>query len=732
MSHVPMRRDLAWIAATVGATLIGSLVPLVTNNRFYYYDDTQAGAFGIWFEIGTKISSGEWPLFSDSAWGAGNYAAEGQWGIWNPLILLIGLIASKSANIVVFSTILKISFLCVMAAGTFLVARSYKASPEWAAIAGVAVTLTGFTVYMDAASWVTGLMVFSLLPLAWFGLHRMAFARANPILALATSYVLITIGYVHGTLMLAILFLGLLTEAWVRASRRAALRLLLTGLVCGTVALAVYLPGVLTAPVTARTGGIVNSGFLTPDLTGLATAWVPGSLPQVTGWWGGFAPVPLLYVAWFLPALVLVDYGRARGGIKDFAAIGVFGLLSLGLTLAPSDLGPLRFPVRLMPYVSLAVLIATAVLVSRYRVAALSRARLAITAAIVVSGLYLAWTQFPSFRLAASFGLLSVAGIAVLYFFLYSGRVRGRFRTPALTAAVPILISLVIAGGQHAAFKGSPLPDYRMPDASAGYTQQLPGAKGGTFVVGDPTILGAGIWDETLASNAWYLNAAEVQNLYSPIMFAEYAEDLCISSHGWTCAAAGRKLFETDETTGAVLADLLSLDTVQILRDPQPQANDAFRDTPPAGWHETTRSENSVVWVRNMPRLNTGQVVWASAGADLRVVSESSQEVVIRVNRLDHGAGNAVLSRLAWPGYTAEGASLAAPLRGYLVGLDIPAGSEGKDIVLRFSPPGWPVVIGSIIFAVVVTVAWSVAEALAVRRRPRKWSGATLPAAISP
>lgn len=727
-----MRRDLAWTAATVGATLLGALIPLITNNRFYYYDDTQAGAFGIWFEIGTKISAGEWPLFSDSAWGAGNYAAEGQWGIWNPLILLIGLIASKSANIVVFSTILKISFLCLLAAGTFLVARSYKAEPEWAAIAGVAVTLTGFTVYMDAASWVTGLMVFSLLPLAWFGLRRMAFAGANPILALVTAYALISIGYVHGTLMLAILFLGLLTEAWAQRSRRAALRLLLAGLVCGTVALAVYLPGVLTAPVTARTGGIVNSGFLTPDLTGLATAWVPGSLPQVTGWWGGFAPVPLLYVAWFLPVLVLVDYGRIKGGIRGLAAIWVFGLLSLGLTLAPSDLGPLRFPVRLMPYVSLAVLIGTAVLVSRYRVAALNRARLVITAAIVVSGLYLAWTQFPSFRLAAAFGALTVAGIAVLYFLLYSSRIRGRLRAPAVTAAVPILISLVIAGGQHAAFKGSPLPDYRMPDTAAGYSQQLAGAKGGTFVVGDPTVLGPGIWDETLASNAWYLNPAEVQNLYSPIMFAKYAEDLCISSHGWTCAAAGRKLFETDATTGEVLADLLSLDTVQILRDPEPTANDAFRDAPPAGWHETSRSGNSVVWVRNTPLLNTGQVVWASSGADLTVLSESSQEVVIRVNRLENGAGKAVLSRLAWPGYSVQGASLAAPLRGYLVDLDIPASSAGKDIVLSFGPPGWPAVVASVIFAVGGTLAWSVAEALLVRRRPRTTADATLTAVISP
>lgn len=718
MSRLNRSRSFLWLAGTVGVTLLGSLIPLTTNNRFYYYDDTQAGAFGIWFEIGTKLSAGEWPLFSDTAWGAGNYAAEGQWGIWNPLVLLIGWLASTSPNIVVFSTVLKITCLCVLAAGTFLLAESYKARPEWAAIAGVAVTLTGFTVYIDAASWVTGLMVFSLLPLAWFGLRRMAFAGGNPLLALVAAYVLITIGYVHGTLMLAVLFLGLFTEAWLTArSRNVMFRLLLAGMVCGLIALAVYLPGVLTAPVTARTGGIANSGFLTPDLTGLATAWVPGSLPQITGWWGGFAPVPLLYVAWFLPVLAIVDYGRMWAGSKELAAIGVFGLLSLGLTLAPSDLGPLRFPIRLMPYVSLALLLGAAVLLSRYRVAVLSRGRLAVTAAIVISGLYLAWSQYPSIRMAAAFGLLSMAGIGGLYFLLFSPRAAPRLKSPAATAAGVILVSLVVAAGQHAAFKASPLPDYRMPDTPQAYSRQLPGAEGGTFVVGDPTKLGSQIWNETLASNAWYLNSAQVQNLYSPIMFAKYAEDLCISSHGWTCPSAGRKLFETDPATGKVLADLLSLDTVQILRDPAATSDDIFHDGPPAGWHETSRSADAAVWMRDRPLLNTGQVVWTSDGTRLSLVSENSQEVVLRVDGLDGGAGKAVLSRLAWPGYSAQGASLVAPLRGYLVELDIPANSVGKSITLRFEPPAWPAVVGSIIIAIVVSLGWSLGELVLLRRR---------------
>ncbi|MCB5292632.1 hypothetical protein BJQ90_02068 [Arthrobacter sp. SO3] len=282
-----------------------------------------------------------------------------------------------------------------------------------------------------------------------------------------------------------------------------------------------------------------------------------------------------------------------------------------------------------------------------------------------------------------------------------------------------MLVSMVIAAGQHVAFKSSPLPDYRMPDTPGSYSRQLPEAKGGTFIVGDPTRLGPEIWNETLAANAWYLNSAEVQNLYSPIMFAKYAEDLCISSHGWTCAAAAGKLFETDATTGKVLADLLSIDTVQILRDPDPGSGGVFSGPPPNGWHETGRSADSVVWVRDQPRLNTGQLVWASEGTALSLVSESNQEVVIRVDRMGDAPGKAVLSRLAWPGYNAKGAAVSAPLRGYLLELDIPAGSAGKTVTVHFEPPGWPVVVGSIILAVGVTAVWSVAELVLHRRRRR-------------
>jgi hypothetical protein len=703
-------KDLAYASATVIITGFAALIPLFTNPRFYFYDDTQSGAFGIWFEIGEKLRSGEWPLFSNIAWGAGNYTAEGQWGLWNPLIMLIGMGASVTSSPVVFATVLKISFLCLLSAGTFLLSREYGATRTWALVAGAAVPLTGFTVYMDAASWVTGLMVFALLPLSWYGLKRVIEGK-SPLTGLVASYLLITIGYVHGTIMLVLVCLGLLLEVWKGKSPAGFIRLLAAGVVLGLVAVAVYLPGVLTAPVTARESEISNTGFLTPDLTGFASSWIGSGLPQVSGWWGSYSPVPLLYIAWFLPLVALVDFQRARRTIGGLRGIIFFGTVSLALVLAPSDLGPLRFPVRLTPYVSLALLIVLSVLLAKCRVYVLNRARVVTLAGLLVAGTYFAWAQIPNPGVHLKFAALSAAGLAILVFLLYARTTVSWIKWRHLPLALIVGVTLATAVGQHHYFKATPLPDFGLPDDVRAFDLPLKKAEGMTFVSGNPAGLGPEVWDETLLANSWYLNEHQVQNLYTPIMFKSYAEDLCLDPHGWTCPFAGAKLFTTDEATGKLLVDLLSIDSVQLIRETADEGGTKIRAVAvPEGWHVAETTDNTVLWVRNNPLLDTGDVVWQSNGVELTTISLDSRKAVLRVDSLPASGGKAVLSRLDWPGYSAQGAELGDPLRGYLVQLDLSRSSVGTEITVEFRPPGWLVVVSSMISALALMVLWSLLD----------------------
>lgn len=698
--------EASYAVSAAVVTLLAALIPLVTNPRFYFYDDTQSGAFGIWFEIGEKLRSGEWPLFSAVGWGAGNYTAEGQWGLWNPLIMLIGVGASFTSSPVLFVSVLKILLLCLLSVGTFLLAREYGASRRWASLAAVALPLTGFTVYMDAASWVTGLMVFAMLPLTWFGLKRIV-AGKSPLTGLVSGYMLVTIGYVHGTLMLVLVVLGLFLEVWKSRSLSSCVRLLTAGAVLGLVALAVYLPGVLTAPVTARASGISNSGFLSPDLTGFASSWIGSGLPQVSGWWGSYSPVPLLYIAWFLPVVCLVDFQRAKSTVGHLRGVLFFGIASLALVLAPSDLGPLRFPVRLTPYVSLALLLLLAVFLSKCRVPSLSRGRTIAVFCLVLGGTYVAWGQIPNARVHLIFAVLAAAGLGGLLFLLYRGPKIRWLRWKQLPLVLMIGVTLATAIGQHHYFKATPLPDFGLPDDVRAFDRPLQKAEGVAFVSGNPAELGPEVWDETLLANSWYLNETKVQNLYTPLMFARYAEDVCLDPHGWTCPAAAAKLFTRDEATGQLLADLLSVDSVQLIRERADEDISKLHNVPvPHGWHVAESTDNTLLWVRDTPHLDTGDVVWQSTGLRVSTISVASSRLVLRVDAVADSGGKAVLSRLDWPGYKVEGAGLADPLRGYLLQVDVEAGSVGKEITVEFQPPAWPVVIGCIISALILMVGW--------------------------
>lgn len=711
-----------WLAVTCAVSFVGAALPLIWNPRFYYYDDTASGAFGIWFKIGQTLRAGEWPLFSNEAWMAGNYAAEGQWGIWNPLILLIGLLASFATNALIFATAVKIIALVVLAAGTFLLTRGYGASDALSSSAGLAVALSGFTVYMDAPSWVTGLFVFSLLPWVLWSGRALAFHRMNPIFPFVFGYLLITIGYVHGTIMLVIALGGLLVEALLSGRRGAARSVFGLGIVLGLVALATYLPGVLTASVSSRESEILNSGFLATDLTGLATSFVGSATPQVSAWWGFFAPVPLLFSTWMLPTLCFVDFRRALGAMRSGAALLTLLVVATALTLAPSDLGPLRFPVRLAPYLALALIVLVHILLSRYRVDHVSRTRIRLASLVFVAALYLAFTQLPeNFGLHLGFLLIAALGTLCVGWVINRGGLLGHRPTDrrVLIAAVAIVITLATALLQRQTFPSSPLPDYHLPNDVASYSSPLETVSGATFVVGVPTELPPDIWEETLFANTWYLSGATSHNLYSPVQFENYAVDLCMDSHGWTCQGALGTLFTPDPEDGTLPVDLLALNAVQILRAGDDEYGVELRAKEvPDGWRETWSSDDSRIWERVGPPAVTGGVVSAD-NATVAVVEQSETRVVLDVENVGTGGGEAILSRLAWPGYSVTGdAALGQPLRGYLLRVDLPATSEKQTVVIEFRPPGWLVVITSLALGVLGASCWSVLHLWQRRRNP--------------
>jgi len=720
----PRERHARWAAIGVATTFVLALVPLLFNSRFYFADDTQTGALGAWYSLGEHLRAGTLPIFEPSRWMAGNYAVEGQWGIWNPAIWLLGLATTVVPNAVVLCTGIKLVFLCLASGGVFVLARSYGARPEWATTAGVLVPLTGFVVYMDSAAWVTGLFVWALLPWVWWGLRRTAFRGGNVLVPFGFGYLLVTVGYVHGTIMLIAVVVGVLVEAAVDRTRRGFVRVLLAGMLLGLVAVAVFLPGLLSAGVTLRTGdGVTNDNFLSPDLSGLAASSIATAHPWIKAFWAPPLGAPILYFSWLVPAVAFVDWRRAARLLPAMTGLLIVGVTSLALALGPSHIGPLGFPVRLIPYLALAGLVLLVVFLSHAAVRP-GRGRVLGAVALLLAGWYSALAKDPpswvQFAIALGLALGGVGAVAAL--------LRRDARASSGVALVSVVIAFTAASTlvQHNDAGSSPLPDYHLPAPVAAYNTQLRGVTGDTIVAGLPTHEGRTPWEETLTSNAWYLNNASVQNVYTSVGYRTYAADMCLFVHGDACPEVLSKLFQTDPTTGRTIADLLSVNNIQILSlaattTPKGRAADkSFGGVVPAGWHVSQRGETTALWSRDTPIAGAGGVAWTSPETRVTVLGQDKRNVHLRVDSVGSEGGKVTFSRLAWPGYSVNGAVQGAPVRDYLLTVDVPAGSAGRDVTVSFSPPGWHFEIGALFLAVLLAFGWGGAgrvTALIRRRR---------------
>jgi len=704
-------RRLGWPAAVVLTTLVTGLLPVLVEPRHYFYGDTAAAYYGWWYHLGDQVRAGHLPQLVVDTWGAGNPAAEGQWGLWSPLVIGIGLLTTVVGDVLVLVTCVKLVLLCAGALGVYSLARSYAVPRPAAYVAGVVAPLGGMSHFVDGPSWAAGLMIWALVPWVWWALRRLVDGSAGPAAALVLGYLLVTIGYVYGTIALAMVLLACLLDALQARNRAAVLRTAGCGVVLALVAVAVYLPGVLTEPVTNRGDMLEIPGKFTTDPPAMLASLLPTSaVPGVTE--GLF---PFAYTVWFLPLLLWTDLPRLRRGWRPLAGLCLFGAVYLGYLLGPETIGPLRWPLRVQPFLVLAVVLLTVVVLSHYRVDRVSRARLLAVLAWVGAAGVVAVVRAPQVWPGHVVAVLVVGGAVAAYWWLVrAGRASGR-----AVAAGAVLVTLGLLVLQSAVFEPSPSPRRNLPTQVADYRDQAAGARGAVLVVGDAETLleeHPAAADEVLLGSAWYLNRHRVVNSFTAINHRGFYERFCVRYQGATCPELLDTLFTREPHTGARRVDLLAVSSLLLLNADVPAAR---REDPPPGWHVVAEGRWTTTWVRDRPVPSAGGPVWTSPGLRVTTVDTDGRDVTVRVDRVPRSGGTLVLSRLPWPGYRVTGARVAAPTDGYLLTLRVPPTAQGRTVTAAFSPPGWRIELAAWWAGVLAMVAWIVAHSVRSRHRRR-------------
>ena len=715
------RARLSWGTVVALTVLVGYLLILVHNRTFFLQDDSESGAIPNWLYIGDRLHQGSLPILTPDSWMAGNWTVEGQNSLWNPVQLAIDYVAPMVDRLDLLAAGVKGCFAVVLALGVYRVAMAYGARPMWAAVVGAAMPFSGWVLYYDSATWVTSLFGLAWMTQAWASGVRYARGQSGPIPVFVFTYLALSIGYVHSAIGIALVSAcvlvgeGLRSRSWVSAAKVAAVAI--AAALCGLVT---FLPGYLTSSVTWRViGTAVNTNLFTAPWPESLNAAMPVALPAIQGFSGSqVQKVPVSYIAWFiLPVLAFVDWGRARRLIRELAGPLMLLLVMLVVTDGPSQLGPIRWPARMLPLMAVAVLVVIGVLVSRVVSLSRWRQKTLVAVALVLISVLRSASAFP--HGIVEFALWGLTLLVVAAFVVALGRWFGL--VPAAGAVlVGILAVLWVQVGQFPSNLG--VSQWHMPVSRSEAKAHFPNYQGVTLQLGQrapvKTLAQAeATWHSLVIGNYARTLGLDYVNSYTAVGHQRFSSLLCMRWEGGTCKKAEGYLFADDPTTGRTYADLMGLDRVILTKYTFPTAPALGA---PVGWHFVNHPD-PLAWVleRNTPRpAQPGRVV-ASRGVVVTHAAPSSDTTESMTVSSDSG-GSVVFSRLMWPGYTAtlDGRPLPVDsVRGVFVTVRLPAGTHPSRLVLSFRPPGMTLGLVLAAMGVALLITLMTFEVIFGRRR---------------
>ncbi|MEV0252501.1 hypothetical protein AB0H76_38345 [Nocardia sp. NPDC050712] len=674
--------------------VLGYLAVLLANARHFYTDDTESQYTGLWIGLGQSLRRGEFPVLVPERWMSGNNTMDDA-GLFNPPQLLIDLIAPSVDNMAIYATVVKLIFAVIAALGVYRIALAYGAKPWWSAVAGVAFTLSGFFLFFDQASWMTALTGTAWMVHAWASAVRYVRGQSGPIPVFVFLYLTITTQYifpaVEAVLMLAAVAVGelLYQRKWVNLPKLVAV----SGC-AGLAGLLTFLPSILSAKVTWRgTSEVINDQFLTIPWSESLNASLPSTLPAFTSWWGYVQPLPVTYIAWFLvPALAFIDWGRAREAWRELSAVALFALMMLMWSAGPGTIGPLRWPVRVLPMLAIALLVLVCVLVSRYGTLASLKTR-AIAAAVLIAALWLrSFSADPHNVVRHLVAVLVVGGLVAAAVWL------GRNRGVAAVCALTIAAMFPIAFWQVEAAQPTPM-SYNYPTNRSEAKAAFPDFTGNTIQLAERGLVQPGdkSLDGAYASLVFgnYAKSLDLSyvNGYTPTGHFYFGELLCMRWDSSVCPDAYRRLFAEEQSTGRPLVDLMKLDRVVLQRA---LFTDAQNQPAPDGWKwvDYPGHEKYILVLErvNGPISTQNGRVADMQGGQAKSLSETGTTSRVQVDAPD--GGRIVFARLGWPGYRATLNGRSVPISvtaKSFVAVELPAGTRAEELVLTWRPPGWKI-----------------------------------------
>ena len=632
---------LIMLAGAVAAVAI----LLAINPAFFFYDDMQHQHLPVMMEIGQRLRAGDFPAITSLSAFGGNLLGEYQYGLCNPVSLLIYLALPSFSNLAAAAAFLAISHYLILAAGVFVLVLELGGRPFAAALAAVMMATNPFLAHWFASAWLPGLIATAWFPWTIAAVHRSSTdARVIPFGA-AAVYLLNASGWPHAVVAMGItvLVIFLLDPTVPRRQLHGGWFAVLAGCLASV---PVWLPLLAFNALGTRISNFSDlEELFAPPLQSLLNPGFPSQvfmLSGLNGWERSsipilFAGIPILIV----PALVKMEWWRSH--LRELACWLCIAATFLVLTMGPSQMGPLRWSFRFLPYFHLALCVLTAMLVSHAQFDR-SRAALWRTLAFCAVGFFFAWQATTSEKATHELSLVLLVVCAVIVWRLLAHPRAATIALIAMTLLTWAFVSVYFQRNINLHELGAPLDRaaYQLPPTVSRDDVVL------TAIHARPikqhSMLNAGVAHGVYSGDLGMLAGMKAVNGYSPISPAGLAKGLCMNQFGWTCLGVSEYLNRIDSGTGLMSWQLQGITRV-IVDKTDPRERLGGIDG------ANVCHDDEYMRVYCLPRRDL--VTWASKPISYKVLDSSATKVRISVTSDTSGA-DVVLARTWYPGLTAR------------------------------------------------------------------------------
>lgn len=688
----------------IGAVL--AFIPEFLNNGFYFADDMQHQFMPVFYNIGRTLQAGHFPILSLNTWNGGNYLAEYQFALYNPISLATYIILPYFSSLANAAAFLAIFYSALLSCGIFYLGRVYGLDRYAALLAAIVIVTNNFIAYWLATSWLPGLISITWMSWAWAFLLKNDKSINHWLSSLFFCYLTITSGWPHGTVLIGVLAVGLILQKSYEKNWRHAYLILWSFVTAVLLSMPSLIPLLSMKFLAARPQETMNNELWVANLHDVLNLSFPLQLGIIKGYAGyHLMSVPFLYCAWFmLPLLPLLKWNKKYWSEPTNVTLMVLAALMLVATQGPESLGPLRWPFRFVPYLHILVVIMLLRAISLEGMTHLTSRNVLTSLAIIAFEALFAWQKFPKSNVFVDPGLLAwdmpwtfieaaVFGICAWGAFLALWKwkkIAGYSVLILVSVFIFLFTRLFFPNNEDYSNWGMSTlrnPNALVDDVPRAYTVYF-GKRGedkdeakGRF---DPSRLA-----EFQTGDMPLEYGHPTLGGYSPIGHRFFQSRVCmVGIFGETCPYIANRLFEKDAETNVAFADLCRIDHIIALRGPHLQN---LIENKSDEWHLEFSGKYTERYQRKLPNSDLpGTLSWISP--EVEVAEGSKPETLKETLTVQHTGAHdkLIFARLWWPGYIATfgGADLpVTPYREFLVSVELPEQIKAGTLKLFYRPP---------------------------------------------